>query len=365
MVPLFKKEGYKLKNILKLLKYVAMIFIGIIMLFFITRAVVRVKIKDEHEITTPNGINEEVIVEIGGINQYLYIRGQEKSNPVILILHGGPGSPLTPIIYTYQDGLEKDYTVVNWDQRNSGKTYYLNNPDEVYDTLSMDRMLEDTKEIIEYLNKRYNKDKIIILGHSWGTALGTEFIKRYPELVSAYIGVGQMINAVGRDRYAFETTREAIINAGASKDLEIIEGLDGYLLGDKNFTVKAFSTYRGLSNKYLGRLPDKTLKMIIFSPYYTVREDLYFLNSSFKIHKPLMDYLTYNYDARKLGIEYKVPVYYIFGDSDYITPTKIAQDFFLTINAPKNEIKIIKNAGHMTMLDNPKDFINAVLEVLK
>ena len=278
-----------MSKIWKVLKFVLVGSVAIVALLLLTRVVIRANIRSTHKITTANGIDEEVVVDIGGIKQYLYLRGQDKENPIILVLHGGPGSPMTPLIYAYQGGLETDYTVVNWDQRNTGKTYFLNNAQEVYDTLSMDRMVEDVREIVGYLTERFGQGKVVIMGHSWGSALGSSFVQKYPELVSAYIGVGQVINPAEGDKLAFETAKAAAYQANNAKDIKTFEGLTSFLITDPDFSKGAFITGRRLINKYLGPLPDHTLRLLLLSPYYSLKELSFFLKDTLQLQKPLME----------------------------------------------------------------------------
>ena len=131
----------------------------------------------------------EEYVPINGINQYLFHSGTNKLNPVMLFLHAGPGNAESLLAHVFQEKWEDIYTVVHWDQRGTGKTL-TKNPDE-YPTI--DSLLKDLLQIIQYLKKKYNKRKIILLGHSWGSVLGSTFIKHYPEEVAYYIGVSQII----------------------------------------------------------------------------------------------------------------------------------------------------------------------------
>lgn len=260
-------------KIWKVLKFVLLGSLAVILLLSLARVVVQANIKSTHRIATANGIDEEIVVDIGGIKQYLYLRGQDKDNPIILVLHGGPGSPMTPLTYAYQGGLESDYTVVNWDQRHVGKTYFLNDAQQVYDTLSMDRMVEDVREIVSYLSDRFDQHKVVILGHSWGSALGTTFVLKYPELVSAYVGVGQVINPAEGDILAFEAAKAAAYQAGNTKDIQTFEGLTGYLINDSNFSKNSFIAARKLTSKYLSPTPpDRSLQLLLLSPYYSLKE---------------------------------------------------------------------------------------------
>ncbi|MDF2699200.1 MAG: proline iminopeptidase [Haloplasmataceae bacterium] len=358
-----------LKNVIKIIRNVLLIVLLIIVVglstLLIYRKVYSNNILKSQAITSSEGINQEEIVTIGGIEQYLYIRGLDTFNPIILILHGGPGSPMTPLSYTYQTALEDEYTVVNWDQRNAGKTYFLNDPEEVYDTLSFTRMVEDIKEVTLYLLDKFEQEKIIILGHSWGSALGTAFVQTYPEYVEAYIGTGQVINSDEGDQFAFTNALSAARKANNVKDIELMENLTGYLLSDSNFTLESFITSRKMVTKYLSPdIKDTTTRDLFFSPYYSLKELSYFLKNTFEIQKPLMDDLTFDYDTRTYGTDYDVPIFYILGDKDWVTPTVTAKAFFETINAPKKELVIINQAGHMTMMDQTEAYCEAVLNVL-
>ena len=140
----------------------------------------------QSRIGTDTGIQEGIYVPAGGIEQYLQIRSEDKGSPVILWLHGGPGNPLSYLTYYYQRPLEKNYTIVYWEQRGCGRTFYRN---EDSGELTIERLLADTDEVVDYLRERFDQEKVVIAGHSWGTVLGMEYVNTHPEKVAAYIGV--------------------------------------------------------------------------------------------------------------------------------------------------------------------------------
>ena len=143
-------------------------------------------------ISTPNGIDEAMFVPIGGIDQWIQIRGQNRDNPVLLWLHGGPG--FSTVIDTAEFvSWEKDFTVVMWDQRGDGKTFEKYGR-SVSGTMTMERMADDGIEVAEYLRQHLKKDKVILLGHSWGSMLGIRMISKRPDLFSVYVGTGQSVN---------------------------------------------------------------------------------------------------------------------------------------------------------------------------
>ena len=129
--------------------------------------------------TKPNSITSMEFVEIGGIQQWIMIRGHDLNNPLLLLLHGGPGSAESPLAYKFQRDLEKSFIVVNWDQRGGGKSYFKKIPIE---SMNIEQFITDTHDLIQMLKKRFDKEKIYLVGHSWGSMLGTLVVQRYPEL---------------------------------------------------------------------------------------------------------------------------------------------------------------------------------------
>src|SRR5690606_37352316 len=161
-------------------------------------------VRDLQRIVAPEGIQETWKARIGGIDQWISVRGQDRDNPVILFVHGGPASPLIPTMWEFQRPLEDYFTVVNYDQRGAGKTFLANDPDKVAGTLRIERYVDDAIEIAEYIRKRYHKDKLILAGHSWGTVVGMGAALKRPDLFHAYVGIGQVINVRDNERISFE-----------------------------------------------------------------------------------------------------------------------------------------------------------------
>jgi len=135
--------------------------------------------------TTP--IQEAKYVTLGGIEQWITIRGADRANPVLLLIHGGPGDAQSALRSTYAV-YEKDFTIVQWDQRGAGRTYLKNpNSPPVPERVELDGI-----ELAQYLCAYLTKKKILLLGHSWGSHLGVEMVQRRPELFAAYVGTGQV-----------------------------------------------------------------------------------------------------------------------------------------------------------------------------
>ena len=160
-------------------------------------------VRNLRRIVTPDGIEETRTVRVGGIDQFVTIRGQDRRNPVLLVLHGGPGYVQTPFAWWYSHPWEEYFTVVEWDQRGAGKTYLLNDPKAVDPTLTPKRMNADVDEMVQFLRKHLGKQKIFAVGNSWGSYLGIELAHRHPEWLHAYIGVGQVASAPESERRGY------------------------------------------------------------------------------------------------------------------------------------------------------------------
>ena len=157
-------------------------------------------------IDTPNGIQEAMYVDVGGIRQWIQIRGEDRDNPVLLWLNGGPEFstiPATPRFLSW----ESDFTVVMWDQRGEGKTFQ-DSGRTVADTMTIERMAQDGIEVAEFLRAHLQKEEIVLLGHSWGSILGVRMIDAHPDLFAAYVGTGQVVNVRRSVEYGYPRVLE-------------------------------------------------------------------------------------------------------------------------------------------------------------
>ncbi|WP_434305018.1 alpha/beta fold hydrolase [Clostridium botulinum] len=302
----------------------------------------------------------EKYVRINGIKQYLFHAGTKYDNPIMLFLHGGPGFAESTLSHIFQEKWEKIFTVVHWDQRGAGKTF-TKNPDE-YPTI--DLMLKDLFEIVQYLKRKYNKQKIIIFGHSWGTVLGSIFIKKYPEEVAYYIGVGQVISMFENERIGYEKVKELALRASDKKSLKELEALGDYPGDDHGIAFKKNSEkLRAVQGKYnlaaKGNL--SAIIGLIKSPIFKLSD----ISALIKMDRPNEEIIEFwsKFDIRSESAKYKVPIYYILGENDWQTPYVIAEEYFKEINAPHKKLYLISRAGHMTMIDQPNLFFDALVDI--
>src|SRR5580704_15873651 len=188
-----------------------------------TRDDARAIIANVQKIVSPDGIDTKAAVPINGTMQWITVRGRDLRNPILLFIHGGPAAPEMPTSWTFQNDWEDFFTVVQWDQRGSGKTYAANDPAKVKPTLTVARMEQDTAELMQYLRAKYGKDKIFVIGHSWGTVLGLKLAQEHPEWLYAYIGMGQIIDMRESEQRDYES---ALASAKADHNQKAIQQLE-------------------------------------------------------------------------------------------------------------------------------------------
>ncbi|MDP4094723.1 MAG: alpha/beta hydrolase [Bacillota bacterium] len=304
----------------------------------------------------------EEFVPVNGINQFLFHLGTSYDNPVMLYLHAGPGNAESLFTEAFQKKWEQIYTVVHWDQRGAGKTL-IKNPDKLP---TVDLMLQDLFEVVQYLKKKYKKQKIVLFGHSWGSVLGSLFIRKHPEEIEYYIGSGQVISMVENERAGYNKVKELIGQSGDKKSMKMLEAIGEYpdskIVFDKEF-LKKCKVVRKLQGKYkVGMELGLSAWVTVFkSPIFKFSDIIAFMKI-FKANEKVHSFLG-EFDLRAQSSVYNVPIYYVLGGNDWQTPYIIAQEYFKEIDAPNKKIYIIPNAGHFAMMDQPDLFFEALSEI--
>ena len=308
------------------------------------------------KVVSPNGIDEAKAVEIGSIRQWITVRGRDRRNPILLVLHGGPAAPDLPNRYLFEGPWTDYFTVVEWDQRGSGKTYELNDPEKVAPTMHAERMLQDTEELVAYLRATYGKKKIFALGHSWGTILGLNLAARRPDWLYAYIGVGQIINMREGERICYDWVLNTARKAGdaqAVKELEAIApypGPNGALPIEKINVERKWSVhYGGLT--YGRQSYDFWENAEKISPDYSEADfKAIDAGSAFSLPKLLPEMAATDFTKlTRLGC----PVLIFAGRHDYTTPSEPVQRWFDRLQAPSKRWVWFENSAHMIYAEEP------------
>ena len=293
-----------------------------------------------------NSIAEMEKIKLGGVNQWLIIRGQDINNPVLLMLSGGPGSSELGRFLEFNKGLEKDFVVVNWEQRGCGKSYPAIKDKE---NMTVDQYVEDINELTNYLKDRFNKDKIYLLGHSWGTIIGTKAVVKYPEQFHAYIGAAQMVNVKETDRYMYNYVLEAAGRNGDQKKVDKLTEIgeppyfgDGMLNKYRQFLTSYADYYHSENPFNENREWYSMSSMILFEEYSFIDKIRFFqgmLNTFPLVYQQLQE-LDFVKEANKIDI----PVYYMMGRHDYTA--KFIEEYFRNLQAPKKELIWFENSAH-------------------
>ena len=301
-------------------------------------------------------IDRTAFVPIGGIEQWINIRGDDRSNPVLLVVHGGPGEAQWPQADTYKPW-EKAFTVVQWDQRGAGHTfgrYGTNTPD-----VTLDRISKDGVELAEYLCRQLGKKKIVVLGHSWGSIVATRMVQMRPRLFAAYVGTGQVANWAAMVDTQYELVLARARTKGEQAVIKQIEA-------DRPDPANA-RQYFEFSNKYdvrsLWPAPDRSWLQHLRSQFPQLQasnpeQSKYFAEGmEFQSAHVLPDQLAINFPKTACGVN--TAYFVIQGQDDIVTPTQAAVRYFQCVKAPKKELILIADAGHFAFMTSDK-FLEAL-----
>jgi proline iminopeptidase len=312
-------------------------------------------LRDARHIVQPPGIEELRSVQIGGIAQWISVRGRDRRNPILLFIHGGPASTEMPVSWLYQSGWEDYFTVVQWDQRGAGKTYVANDPAVVEPTISADRMIADGEEMVAWLRANYGKQKIFVLGHSWGSIIGLELARRHPDWLHAYIGMGQMIYGRDNERLGYEWAMNAARADHNAEALKQLAAIAPYPRADGSVSVEQIIVQRTWVIHYGGLTwgrPDFDYAQDAakLSPDYTRKE----LSPEDGIGESLPHLLSamLGYDVRNVT-HMDCPVFIFAGRHDYETPSELAVRWLDALQAPRKGLVQFENSAHMMELEEP------------
>lgn len=316
-----------------------------------------------------NGISEIRKVRLGQVDQYVLIRGENVKNPVLLYLHSGPGTTEMITFRQAHKNLEQYFTIVNWDQRGTGKSFSSNIP---ANSMTIEQLISDANELTEYLKKEFHKQKIVLVGHSWGTALGLSLVQKYPDSFYTYVGSGQVVKPVEGERISYEYTKEkAKDNASALEELINIDKPDPYLTIDnetkwfdkiileRKWLVKfGGETFGGSDNSLLFNFNT------ILAPEYTWMDYVKFgMGSSFSLKNMWPQIM--KLDFIEQIPEIKVPVYFYQGRYDYNTPSILVEKYFNILKAPSKKLEWFEKSGHHPMYQEVEKFQkNLIDEIL-
>lgn len=303
-------------------------------------------------------IHEDRYVTIGGVEQWLQIRGKDKANPVLLVVHGGPGSPyslFTPVLLEW----ERHFTVVHWDRRGCGKTLRRNGRPPAAE-LTFDRLVDDGIEVAEHLCRSLRQDRVMLMAGSLGTLVGLPMAHRRPDLFSAYIGTDFYVNMLDNERIGRRETLERLRASGNRRGVAALERI-----GDDpaSWNVKQWGTRMQWSMATDPVSPNVIFKLIfpllLRNPDYSLIDAWHWLKGFGDVRDAMFDQFM-AFDARHLGTTFTIPFYLLQGAQDVVTLTAPAIEFYDQVQAPAKQLRLIEGASHFCAFTRPAAVLDAL-----
>ena len=321
---------------------------------------------DENGDVLPGSISEKIRININGVQQGMFIKSKDVNNPVFLFVHGGPGMPEYWLTQRYPTGLEDYFTVVWWEQRGTGLSYSPNIPPE---TMTAEQFVSDTIEVTNYLRKRFSKEKIYLMAHSWGSYIGIQAAAREPDLYYAYIGIGQISHQIQSEQLAYQYALEYYKENGNTNMVRKLEAAPPTL------TVPLPTAYDALRDAYMhgaGIGTTRDMKSVVtglFLPSWQFREytvgekvnlwrgKLFSRSRSFNLWDKMQ--IT---DLSQQVTKLEIPIYFLHGVYDYTCAYPLARDYFEKLEAPVKGFYTFENSAHSPMFEEPEKVQKLLLE---
>jgi pimeloyl-ACP methyl ester carboxylesterase len=292
-------------------------------------------------------VKEEMFVQIGGIPQWITIKGDDRNNPVVLVLHGGPGDAWSPFADAMFAGWERDFTLIQWDQRGAGRTYGKTGP-SIESTMTIERMVQDGIEVSEFLTRHLDKKKIIIYGGSWGSILGIYMAHARPDLFYAYVGEAQLVNSRKNELASYTRVLELARTAG---DQQAITALTAIGPPPWSSLFKSWPIFRKWERAYQAKLVTAPPAPQTISPEYASPEELAQDAAADDFNFEHFWGLTMSgplelVDLPALGTDFAIPIFILQGQEDLTALPELAKAYFDSIKAPRKQFYLVPGTGH-------------------
>ena len=315
-----------------------------------------------------DGVDEARFVELGGIDQYVRWRGRNRSAPLLVFLHGGPGFPVTYLGHRFEPSLVDDFVVVHWEQRGAGRTWHRN-PELDSASVSLPDLVADLDALLDLLDTEFPDQPVVLVGQSWGSVLGLTYIAEHPHRVDGYIGVGQVVDFDEGKRLAALRAADRL-PAGSEARAELLALRDAFTEDAARGHVDPETTATLIVSS-LEHLPagdqltsPHQIWLGLTSPDLSVQDARWFLTATdtatiFALERRLVLTMYLDFAAADLGPRHATPIAAIQGEVDWITPTEMVRTWAAELDPPA-VVTEIPGAGHTPFLDAPDAFADAV-----
>ena len=294
-------------------------------------------------------------ISIGGIEQWIQFNEGESELPILLYLHGGPGASSLLAAAAWKTW-EEHFTVVHWDQRGAGRTLRKNG-EAGCGRLTMDGMVSDGIEIAEFLITRLQKPKVLLVGHSWGSALAVHMLKRRPDLFSAFVGTGQLVNMQQNEEFNYRRQMEQAKRAANQEAIDALRSIGPPPYSD----ITSLGVLREWADRLVESSGDSVLPRPNPMPADFTRDDVSVLKEGvmFSVKQLYEDFMAI--DLRALGLRFDVPMFFFHGACDQQTPVELAERYCDDIVAPHKEFVRFEGCHHFVVMNRPADFLRELV----
>jgi len=304
-------------------------------------------------------------VNINGLNQRMIIRGRDSTRPVLLYLHGGPGDPEFPFVNQFNSGIEDLFVVCYWDQRGAGLSFSKDIPPE---TMTLSQFVEDAGKVSEYLIHKFNRKKIFLLGHSWGSMLGSFTAKKYPGYFYAFISVGQVGDQVRSEKISYDFVLSHAKELKDKKAIRILEKIGSPPYSDPGMALDKMLIERKYIIKYGGAIKkgdfyQEAIKPLLICKEYTFRDKINYLKGMRFSKTHLWDVIMKTNLFKDIPTQ-QIPVYILQGISDRQTSYTVAKEYFDSLKAPVKQFYTFENSAHSPIFEEPEKFETILKEIL-
>ncbi|HEX5746113.1 MAG TPA: alpha/beta hydrolase [Archangium sp.] len=311
------------------------------------------RLRDARGRPVSEGIASLEQVRLGGVEQWLLIRGRSLHNPLLLYLSGGPGASEMAWVRHFNAPLEEHFLVVQWDQRGAARSYSARKDPE---GLTVDQFVSDASELLELLTTRFSQRKVFIVGHSWGSILGVLLAQRRPERVHAYVGTGQQVNFLENDTVSHLRAYELAMRYGDYRALARLARIGPPPYTGRDMAQRYLTLY-SLAGRHAGRrgLMPELFSSVLTAPEYSLRDKVRFflgMRETFPRVYPQLAGLDLEAQVPRL----EVPVWFLLGREDHVTPSELAVRYFDKLEAPRKTLLWFEHSGHSPPFEEPGRF---------
>jgi proline iminopeptidase len=343
---------------LRFLIVLGVLIVGLALLLGFTLPIHTQPFRDARGTVLPGSIAVMEKVTIGGLQQMLWFRGVSAEKPALILLHGGPGASESALFRAYVSELEKHFLVIYWEQRGTGRSFYSDIPTK---TMVMEQFLKDLDELVIYVKQRFHKDRVILLGHSWGSAIGMLYTFEHPDHVAAYVGTGQVANVPTAELLSYQY---ALSEAEKRNHQQAITEIKA--IGEPPHTVSEMLTSRKWVERFGGSFHgDMDMGNLIWAALQTSEASWWDIIQFGRGNAFSLEHLWPEFRTFKLGehyLEFDVPIFFLLGRYDWQVPAIVAADYFEKLEAPYKELIWFEQSGHNPPFEEPEKFVSTLVE---